>query len=63
MLRDFRRLADAYAERVLIGEAYLPLDKLMAYYGKDDGVQLPFNFQLIGAPWDAARHRRPHPAL
>ena len=53
VLAEFRRITDAYPERVLIGEAYLPLDKLMAYYGKSDGVQLPFNFQLIGASWDA----------
>jgi alpha-glucosidase len=58
VLRDFRRLADSYGaggkDRVLIGEAYLPLDKLMSYYGRGQGVHLPFNFQLIGAPWDAA---------
>jgi alpha-glucosidase len=38
---------------VLIGEAYLPLEKLMTYYGKGEGVHLPFNFQLIGADWNA----------
>jgi alpha-glucosidase len=61
VLGDFRRLTDSYGargqERILIGEAYLPLDKVMAYYGSGDGenrgVHLPFNFQLIGAPWDA----------
>jgi alpha-glucosidase len=57
VLRDFRRLTDSYGEdRILIGEAYLPLDKVMAYYGgpgENRGVHLPFNFQLIGAPWDA----------
>jgi alpha-glucosidase len=53
VLRAFRRLTDGTGERVLIGEAYLPLDKLMAYYGKGDGVHLPFNFQLIGADWNA----------
>ncbi len=44
---------------MLIGELYLPLDRLVAYYGREidgvlRGVQLPFNFQLIGAPWHAA---------
>ena len=57
VLRDFRRVTDSYGapgnERILIGEAYLPLDKIMAYYGRGDGVHLPFNFHLIGAPWDA----------
>jgi alpha-glucosidase len=49
-----RRIADSFGERVLIGEVYLPLDRLMHYYGGDTaGVHLPFNFQLIHAPWSA----------
>jgi alpha-glucosidase len=49
-----RRVADAFGERVLIGEIYLPLERLMAYYGTNgDGVQLPFNFTLLEAPWSA----------
>ncbi|XYI01703.1 alpha-amylase family glycosyl hydrolase [Sorangium sp. So ce1128] len=49
-----RRVLDAYDDRVLIGEAYLPFDRLMAYYGQDlSGMHLPFNFHLIGAPWNA----------
>jgi glycosidase len=56
---DMRVIADSYggnerADRVLIGEIYLPLDRLMHYYGrKRPGVHLPFNFQLINAPWEA----------
>jgi alpha-glucosidase len=47
-----RGVADAYADRLLIGEAYLPIDRLMAYYGVDlTGFQLPFNFHLISTPW------------
>jgi alpha-glucosidase len=47
---------DEFASRVLIGEIYLPLDRLMAYYGTDlDGVQLPFNFQLLQSAWNARR--------
>jgi alpha-glucosidase len=52
-----RAIADSYAgDRVLIGEIYLPLPKLMAYYGSDaaPGVHLPFNFQLIDAEWSAS---------
>ena len=30
-----RKLLDAYPERVLIGEIYLPLERLVAYYGAD----------------------------
>lgn len=49
-----RRLTDRYSDRVLIGEIYLPLDRLVAYYGEDGGgAHLPFNFQLILLPWDA----------
>jgi alpha-glucosidase len=50
-----RRVADAYpGDRVLIGEAYLPIDRLMAYYGRDlSGFHLPFNFHLLSTPWEA----------
>jgi alpha-glucosidase len=56
-VREMRTLADSYdGERVLIGEAYGPLEQVMGYYGEHgDGFQLPFNLQLIGAPW-GARH-------
>jgi alpha-glucosidase len=39
-------------DRVLIGEAYLPLDRLVTYYGADlKGFHLPFNFHLLSTPW------------
>lgn len=39
---------------MLIGEICLPLPRLVAYYGeRSNGVHLPFNFELIDAPWDA----------
>ena len=51
-----RAVLDAYPDRVLIGEIYLPVERLVAYYGRDrKGAQLPFNFQLIFAAWN--RHR------
>ena len=48
-----RRLVDRYGgDRVLIGEAYLPIDRLVAYYGREmDGFHLPFNFHLITTTW------------
>ncbi|HEX2090795.1 MAG TPA: alpha-amylase family glycosyl hydrolase [Longimicrobiaceae bacterium] len=56
IITRMRRLFDRYEERVLIGEIYLPVERLVEYYGADlSGVHLPFNFQLILAPWDA-RH-------
>ncbi|ACA18621.1 alpha amylase catalytic region [Methylobacterium sp. 4-46] len=48
-----RWVADRYPDRVLIGEAYLPIDRLMAYYGRDlSGFHLPFNFHLLSTPWE-----------
>jgi alpha-glucosidase len=53
-IADMRRVADEYGGRLMIGEAYLPIDRLMAYYGVDlSGFQLPFNFHLISTPWRA----------
>jgi len=64
IVAEMRRVVDAFSDarssRVLIGELYLPLSRLVAYYGRNadgvlEGVQLPFNFQLIAAEWNAAR--------
>ena len=50
-----RRVADGYPDRVMIGEVYLPIDRLMAYYGADlSGFQMPFNFHLISYDLAAA---------
>lgn len=54
---EMRSLAHSFdGDRLLVGEIYLPIPKLMTYYGSEaaPGVQLPFNFELIEAPWDAA---------
>jgi alpha-glucosidase len=55
-IRTMRQLAERYdGDRVLIGEAYLPIDRLMLYYGADlGGFHLPFNFHLLTTPWRAA---------
>ncbi|MGK6321028.1 alpha-amylase family glycosyl hydrolase [Sphingomonas sp. DT-204] len=57
VIAEMRALADSYGggdERVLIGEICLPLSKLVTYYGAQaKGVHLPFNFELIEAPWNA----------
>jgi alpha-glucosidase len=51
---ELRRVVDEYDGRVLIGEIYLPIERLVAYYGtKLDGVHLPFNFQLLQSVWNA----------
>jgi alpha-glucosidase len=48
-----RRLTERNGpDKVLIGEAYLPLERLMAYYGGEgEGFHLPFNFHLMTTPW------------
>jgi alpha-glucosidase len=51
---EMRGVIDAYPERVLIGEIYLPIDRLVAYYGPHlDEANLPFNFQLLQTAWTA----------
>ncbi len=49
IVRALRSVADEYdGERVLIGEIYLPLERLMEYYGVEhEGLHLPFNFSLL----------------
>jgi alpha-glucosidase len=54
VVSEMRALFNEYDERVMIGEIYLPIERLVAYYGLErPGVHLPFNFQLIHAPWNA----------
>ena len=55
VIGQMRGVLEAYRDRVLIGEIYLPFERLAMYYGKDlSGVHLPFNFALINASWHAA---------
>ncbi len=54
IVRMMRGVLDGYSERMMIGEVYLPIQKLVGYYGTNNtGAHLPFNFQLIALPWDA----------
>jgi alpha-glucosidase len=56
IVREIRAVADEFeGDRVLIGELYLPLERLVAYYGEAlDGIHLPFNFGLVElVDWDA----------
>jgi alpha-glucosidase len=52
IVRRIREVADSYADRVLIGELWVTIERLMAYYGRQ-GLHLPFNFHLITTPWNA----------
>jgi alpha-glucosidase len=60
IVRQMRGVTDQYDERVLVGEIYLPPDRLMQYYGFSlDEVHLPFNFQLTGnITWHPRELRR-----
>jgi alpha-glucosidase len=54
VIAELRRVIDEFESRVLIGEIYLPPQRLVTYYGKDlGGAHLPFNFALLSAPWNA----------
>jgi alpha-glucosidase len=54
VVHHFREVAEQYQERVLIGELWLPIDRLVAYYGREGrGLHLPFNFHLILTAWQA----------
>jgi alpha-glucosidase len=46
-----RRVVDGYSDRVLIGEAYLPIEILMTYYGSrlDDLMSTPWKPNDIAA--------------
>jgi alpha-glucosidase len=56
IVRMMRNVLDQYDDRMMIGEIYLPVQKLVTYYGADQkGAHLPFNFQLITMPWDSRR--------
>ncbi len=49
IVREMRAVTDSYeGERALIGELYLPLKRLMTYYGTElEGIHLPLNFGLV----------------
>jgi alpha-glucosidase len=54
VIAEMRKVVDEFDNRVLIGEIYLPIERLVAYYGEDlSEAHLPFNFQLISAAWRA----------
>ena len=60
IVQQMRTIADRYDERALIGEIYLPVERVVQYYGEQlDEVHLPFNFQLVTMPtWEASTIRQ-----
>ncbi|MFC3861445.1 alpha-amylase family glycosyl hydrolase [Deinococcus antarcticus] len=59
-IREMRQVIDEFDDRMMVGEIYLPLDKLLPYSGTPDApmVHLPFNFHLILLAWNAAQIRQ-----
>lgn len=56
IVQEMRSVLNEYDERMMIGEIYLPIHKLVTYYGpENNGAQLPFNFLLLTLPWDARK--------
>ena len=54
VIRGLRQVIDEFPERLLVGEIYLPLNRLVAYYGNDlEETHLPFNFPLLETQWHA----------
>ena len=58
IIAEMRDVVDHYPDRMLVGEVYLPIERLVTYYGTGgtnggEGVHMPFNFQLVTLPWNA----------
>jgi alpha-glucosidase len=53
VVRHLRRVADEFPDRVLVGEAYVPVEELAAYLGsgRDDEFHLAFNFEPLLSPF------------
>ncbi|MCG5435514.1 glycoside hydrolase family 13 protein [Micromonospora foliorum] len=55
--RGWRRVADEYTDRALIGEVWLPDRQRFANYLRPDELHAAFNFDFLGCAWDAAALR------
>ncbi|GAB3980322.1 glycoside hydrolase family 13 protein [Actinoallomurus acanthiterrae] len=56
--RAWRRTADEYGDRALIGEVWLPDQDRFAAYLAPDELHTAFNFDFLGCPWEARALRR-----
>jgi alpha-glucosidase len=55
--RRWRAVADEYADRVLIGEIWIPDAVRLARYVSPGELHTVFNFPYLSCPWDASRLR------
>jgi alpha-glucosidase len=57
-LRRIRAVLDEFAERMAVGELYLPTQRdLAAYVTSGDELHMVHNFFLLAAPWEAGAYR------
>ncbi|WP_372350638.1 glycoside hydrolase family 13 protein [Streptomyces sp. KL116D] len=57
--RTWRRILDEYdGERIFVAEAWTPTVERTANYVRPDELHQAFNFQYLGAPWDADELRK-----
>jgi alpha-glucosidase len=57
IVRGFRRVADGYQQRILVGETWPRDQARLADYLRPDELQLAFNFRFLLARYDARRFR------
>ena len=52
VLARIRQISDAYPGRVLLGELYQPMERVMHYHGEDrPELHVPLNLQLVWCDW------------
>ncbi|WP_084959279.1 glycoside hydrolase family 13 protein [Thermoactinospora rubra] len=55
--RGWRRVADSYPGRMLVGEVWLPDQERLARYLRPDELHTAFNFDFLACPWEPAALR------
>lgn len=55
--RMFRQVLDEYHDRMAVGEVWVDDDRRLARYVRRDELHLVFNFELVGAHWDAESYQ------
>ncbi|MEU4557065.1 glycoside hydrolase family 13 protein [Actinoplanes sp. NPDC023936] len=55
--RSWRRVADEYPDRALIGEVWMPDVERFTNYLRPDELHAAFNFDFLGCAWDPALMR------
>ncbi|MFC6086592.1 glycoside hydrolase family 13 protein [Sphaerisporangium aureirubrum] len=56
--RGWRRVADEYENRMLVGEVWLPDQERFALYLRPDELHTAFNFDFLSCPWEPMALRK-----